>query len=643
MQSVPSTDRKPLRLWPAVALGAALVLVRYVLPLVAGEAMIFSFPLAMLGVLGGVAVAALIGVWWLFFSRAPWLERIAVLLLMGIAFAATRVVADPSVRRGMMGMMPVLYGVPLLALALVVWAAATQHLATAARGAALVAAVAFACLPLTVLRSAGIRGAGAELHLRWTPTPEERMLSQQNDEPAPPAENVAASSAPAGSATAAPHAPEKPAPTAPAAPATTHESPAQASTDVSAEWPGFRGPRRDSIVRGVRINTDWAASPPVEIWRRAIGPGWSSFAVRGDFVYTQEQRGEDEVVSCYRLSTGQPVWRHGDPIRFWEAEGGAGPRATPTVHDGRVYAMGATGIVNALDASTGALIWSRNAPADTEKTVPDWGVASSPVVFNGLVIVGLAGRLAAYDAATGAPRWLGPTGGGGYSSPHLATIHGVPQIIMLRGARTVSVSPADGTLLWEFSTGVPSVSIVQPAFTENGDVLISDGDTMIGNGVRRIAVSKTPTGWTAEERWNSRGLKPAFNDYVVHKGHAYGFDPTILSAIDLSDGSRKWKGGRYGNGQLLLLADQDLLLVVSEEGELALVSATPDEYKELARIPALNGKTWNHPVIVRDILLVRNGEEMVAFRLPPASGTRITGGRPAGMPETAASVSAANR
>src|SRR5688572_27621411 len=186
MQSVPSTDRKPLRLWPAVALGAALVLLRYVLPLVAGEAMLFSFPLALLGVLGGVAVAALIGLWWLFFSRAPWLERIAVLVLMGVAFVAPRFVADPSVRRGMMGMMPVLYGVPLLALALVVWAAATQHLATAARGAALVAAVALACLPLTVLRSAGIRGAGAELHLRWTPTPEERMLSQQKDEPTPP-------------------------------------------------------------------------------------------------------------------------------------------------------------------------------------------------------------------------------------------------------------------------------------------------------------------------------------------------------------------------------------------------------------------------------------------------------------------------
>jgi len=237
-------------------------------------------------------------------------------------------------------------------------------------------------------------------------------------------------------------------------------------------------------------------------------------------------------------------------------------------------------------------------------------------VIDGLVVVSVAGRLAAYDAETGAPRWLGPTGGGGYSSPHLLTIDGVPQIVLLRGARTISVDPADGKLLWEFSTGQPTVSVLQPAFTPEGDVLISDGEAAIGNGIRRVSVSRNGEGWNTAERWNSRGLKPAFNDFVVHKGHAYGFDGSILSAIDLADGSRKWKGGRYGNGQLLLLAGQDLLLVVSEEGELALVSATPDQYTEIARIPALNGKTWNHPVVVGDTLLMRNGQEMAAFRLP---------------------------
>jgi outer membrane protein assembly factor BamB len=138
---------------------------------------------------------------------------------------------------------------------------------------------------------------------------------------------------------------------------------------------------------------------------------------------------------------------------------------------------------------------------------------------------------------------------------------------------------------------------------------------MSGGALRRLAIAHESAGWTATERWTTSGLKPYFNDFVVHKGHAYGFDGSILACVDLADGTRKWKGGRYGNGQLVLLADQDLLLVVSEDGELALVAATPAGFQAIARVPGLEGKTWNHPVLVGDRLLVRNGEEMAAFRL----------------------------
>jgi outer membrane protein assembly factor BamB len=279
-----------------------------------------------------------------------------------------------------------------------------------------------------------------------------------------------------------------------------------------------------------------------------------------------------------------------------------------------VYSFGATGVVNALDARTGAVIWSRNAGSDTKTEVPGWGFASSPLVIDDEVVIAASGRLVAYDVTTGKPRWLGPPQGGGYSSPHLMTIDGVDQIVLSRGRRTTSVSPADGSVLWEHAAPQPGVSIVQPALVD-GDVLIAGGDSMGGNGIRRVAIAHNPSGWNVEERWESRGLKPYFNDFVVHKGYAFGFDGNILSCISLDDGTRKWKGGRYGNGQMMLLADQDLLLVLSEEGELALVSATPDEFKELARFQVLDGKTWNHPALVGDTLLVRNGQEMAAFRL----------------------------
>jgi outer membrane protein assembly factor BamB len=351
------------------------------------------------------------------------------------------------------------------------------------------------------------------------------------------------------------------------------------------------------------------------LWRRAIGPGWSSFAVGGDYLYTQEQRGDDEIVACYRVSTGEPVWMHRDPVRFWESNAGAGPRATPALSGDRVYTLGATGILNALDAATGAVAWSRNAEADAGTTIPDWGYSASPLVVGDLVIVALSGKLAGYDAATGTPRWYGPHRGESYSSPQLMTIAGIPQVVLLSHDGTTSVAPADGAVLWqhEWSSG----AIVQPVPSGDGDVLVNAIAMTAGLGIRRLAVAHGSGGWTVQERWTSNGLKPYFNDFVVHKGHAYGFDGNILSCIDLADGKRKWKGGRYGSGQLVLLPEQDLLLVISEDGELALVSASPDQFREVgSRFAAIDGKTWNHPALVRDILLVRNGEEMAAFRLP---------------------------
>jgi outer membrane protein assembly factor BamB len=198
----------------------------------------------------------------------------------------------------------------------------------------------------------------------------------------------------------------------------------------------------------------------------------------------------------------------------------------------------------------------------------------------------------------------------------LMTVDGVAQIVFLAGNGVTAVVPETGSVLWEHEwDGSP---MLQPNRTADGDLLITSSDAMGGLGMRRVAVARTGSTWSASERWQSRSLKPYFNDYVVHNGHAYGFDGSILASVDLADGARKWKGGRYGHGQLILLPEQDLLLILSEEGELALVKATPDRFTEVARVPGIEGKTWNHPVIVGNVLLVRNGEEMAAFRLPVA-------------------------
>ena len=596
-----ATQPKALRLWPGVGLAVLLVLLRVVLPVV-------SPTMFLQGVLGALLCTLLIVLWWLLFSRAPWSARVGAIVLMLVSVWTTSLLVHPSIAAGMGFVLPA-YIAPVLGLALV-GAAAGRRVATR-RWVPMIVAIVLACAVFTLLRTDGVTGdAGSQLTWRWTPTAEERLLAQTSDEPQPPApaETVAAIPsepvAPAAGATAA---------APPVAPATAKTEPPARATEVAAEWPGFRGRDRNSVIRDLRIDSDWSTSPPTELWRRAIGPGWSSFAVRGDYLYTQEQRGEDEIVACYKVSTGQPVWRHRDPVRFWESNAGAGPRATPALSGDRVYTLGATGILNALHAANGAVAWSRNAAVDTDTTTPDWGYSGSPLVVGDLVIVAVSGKLAGYDAATGKPRWYGPNRGESYSSPQLMTIAGVPQVVLLSHDGATSVAPADGTVLWqhEWSSG----AIVQPVPSGDGDVLVHAVAMTAGLGIRRLAVAYASGGWTVQERWTSTGLKPYFNDFVVHKGHAYGFDGSILSCIDLTDGKRTWKGGRYGSGQLVLLPEQDLLLVISEEGELVLVAASPDRFREVSRFAAIDGKTWNHPVLVNDVLLVRNGQEMAAFRL----------------------------
>ncbi len=604
------TPQKPLRLWPGVLFAMLQCLMWFVLPMVLPEQGMYWF----LGtVIGGLAIV----VWWVFFSRAPWSERWGAIVLMIVALFATSRVIHKSVAGAGMGMLFVFLAPTLVSFAFAVAVVASRRLSSGPRRASLVASILLACGVFTLVRTGGISGdGGSDLHWRWTQTPEQRLLAQAGDEP------TVRPSAPAAVAAATPE--KLPAPTraeplaptsAPTAAKTPEKPPVPAAAETRAIWPGFRGPHRDGVIRGVQIETDWSKSPPVELWRRLIGPGWSSFAVRGDLLYTQEQRGDDEVVSCYNLTTGEPVWRHRDATRFWESNGGAGPRGTPTLSNDRVYTFGATGIVNALDAANGAVVWSRNVAADADVKVPYWGFASSPLVVNDVVIVAASGRLVAYDLATGKPRWLGPAHKGSYSSPHLLTIDGVEQILLLSGAGATSVAPADGKLLWEHAWEAGGATMLQPARAENGDLLLTTTSMNGGEGVRRVAVAQGSGGWKVEERWTTRGLKPYFNDFVVHKSHAYGFDGNILACIDLKDGTRKWKGGRYGYGQMVLLPDQDVLLVLSEEGEVALVAATTDQFTELAKFPAIEGKTWNHPVLVGDLLLVRNGEEMVAFRL----------------------------
>jgi outer membrane protein assembly factor BamB len=386
------------------------------------------------------------------------------------------------------------------------------------------------------------------------------------------------------------------------------------------DWPGFRGPDRDGIVRGVRIATDWNTAPPRLIWRHRVGPGWSSIAVVGDRLFTQEQRGDSEAVVCFD-DAGREVWVHEDAARFSERLAGAGPRATPTFWEGRLYTLGATGKLNCLDAATGARQWSRDIAADSGAKVPLWGFVSSPLVVGDVVVVFAGGegpnQLLAFRAESGAPAWTAAAGKMSYSSAQLASIDGEPQVLFFSNRGLTAVDPASGAVLWDYGVagGGPALPrTLQPQPVGGTQVLIGSDDF----GTALIDVTRGGGTWDPAQRWASRALRPSFNDWVVHDGCVYGFDASIFCCIDLETGKPRWKGGRYGKGQALLLADQALLLVISEEGVAVLLAANRDRHEELGRFQAINGKTWNHPVIARGRLYVRNGEEMACYELGSA-------------------------
>jgi outer membrane protein assembly factor BamB len=355
------------------------------------------------------------------------------------------------------------------------------------------------------------------------------------------------------------------------------------------------------------------------LWREPLGPGWSSPVVAGGRVFTQEQRGPDEVVACYDAGTGSQMWVHADRVRFEESLSGAGPRGTPTVADGLVYTFGATGILNCLDAASGRVKWSKNVATESGVKPPMWGFAASPLVERGLVIVYVGGvkGLVACRAESGEFAWSVASGEQSYTSPQAATLGGTAQVLFLSDHALIAVDPASGSMLWEHVIPAPGAPrAIQPHAISDSQVLVSS-ETDLGTAL--LEVTYEGAAWHAQQKWVSRALKPSFDDFVVSDGHAYGFDGAVFCCVDLNQGKRSWREGRYGHGQVLLLDAQKLLLIIGEEGDAILLRATPERNEEVGRFHAVSGKMWSHPALAGNRLVVRSDQEIACFELVPGS------------------------
>lgn len=388
---------------------------------------------------------------------------------------------------------------------------------------------------------------------------------------------------------------------------------------AAAGYPQFLGPHRTGVLPGPALLRNWAETPPKLLWRQPIGLAWSSFAVSGTRAITQEQRGDAELVVCYEAFTGGALWAYTNKVRFSETLGGDGPRATPTIHHGRVYAVGATGILDCLDELTGRLIWSRDVLRENNLANISWGKSCSPLIVGSLVIV-TGGQqheksLLAYDAAEGTPVWQAGRDRASYASPVLGSLAGVDQIVSVNAGSVSGHNPRDGQALWEYPWPGEYAKASQPLIIDSNRVFLAAG---YGIGCVMLKVRCSSTGkWETSVLWKNRNLKPKFANVVRRGHHVYGLDDGVLACVSLDDGARKWKQGNYGHGQILLI--QDLLLVQAERGEVVLLEISPQKPNELARLAALQGKTWNNPAVAGDLLFVRNDREAACYRLPLAA------------------------
>jgi len=566
-----------LRTWPLLGLLPLMVLLRRLPQIIQdGPGNIW-----MAAAFGPALVSIGILLWWITISRARWRERILGFLGIVAALVATVFLMHPSMR----GVGVIVMALPLGIAAFALSQLLTSRMTSSKRTGIAVTLGAIVFLSTTLLKSDGVWGNFAlDLSPRWSETVEDRLAAIELDEGG--------------------------------APASTMTSEAITASIADVKWPGYRGPNWDSVDHTSAIKRDWTQFPPKEHWRIPIGPAWSSFVVAGDLLFTQEQRGEDELVSCYDATTGSPVWSHRSESRFFEPLGGLGPRSTPTLADGVIYAMGAEGDLLALNAASGEMIWKAAVRDLANVSTPMWGFSSSPLVHDDKVVIYAGGKddkgILALDARTGSLVWAANCGSQSYASPQLLNIHGRELVAILSELGLHLYDPANGNVELMYEWKHDGYRALQPQLVGDDKILIPTG---LGTGTGLIKIDDADGKLVVSELWDSKKLKPDFNDCVIHKGHIYGFDDSIFTCISLDDGVSDWKRGRYGKGQALLLAQSHAIVVQTESGEIVLLDASPEAHHELGRVAGPSGKSWNHPVVAGNRLFVRSAEEAVCYEL----------------------------
>ena len=384
------------------------------------------------------------------------------------------------------------------------------------------------------------------------------------------------------------------------------------ATAAVTDWPQYRGARQDGISQETGLLAAWPDQGPTELWRFALGDGYSGISVADDRVYTQFGDGDDELAVSLDAATGREIWRVRTDENRPDGQGG-GPRSTPTVDGDVVYVLTARGKLWALNTANGGLIWEVDLVREYGARVPQWGVSTSPVVEGELLLLDAGGRsdhgLIALDRSSGELRWSSQSDKAGYSTPVGVTISGVRQVLFFTATALVAVSPEDGALLWRHPWKTSyDVNAAMPIFMLPNRVFISSAyDT----GATLLEIRGADGGFEAHEIWRSRVMQNHFNTSVLVGDYLYGFHNNILKCIEAATGREVWAERGLGRGSLIYA--EGSLIVLSERGLLTKIEATPDAYREQSRARVFDSRTWTMPSLSGGRLYVRSQSELVAL------------------------------
>jgi outer membrane protein assembly factor BamB len=384
--------------------------------------------------------------------------------------------------------------------------------------------------------------------------------------------------------------------------------------EVQSSFPQFLGPDRNAILTGIALSSEQIRTAPQELWRQAVGQGWSGFVVEGSFAYTQEQEGEKEAVTCYQLASGTLIWKFTYSAEYASVIAGNGPRSTPTIAGNYLVTLGSTGVLTCLERFSGKLIWSHDVVQENGAGIPEWGVSASPLVAGKEVTVPVGDKgkngLQVFNLETGSLIRSYPSISSSYSSPILARWDDHTQMLYMHHRGVAGFAVDRDEKLWDMAWGNHYPDVALPLVLPGMKVFISSGYG-VGCSLLQLKVNHDEL-WSVETIWKHRSMKAKFTNLVTRDGYVYGLDDGMMACISLEDGTRQWKEGRYGHGQMFLL--DNVMMVLSEKGDIIWMEINPREAKVISQWHALDGKTWNPPCLAWPYLLLRNDQEAVCYQ-----------------------------